>query len=487
MLDQLTKTVKLQIVAFAVIAFIAIVTVGVGYVGLPAMLFGIGYYTVTLELRESGNLYPTANVTYRGTDVGKVESIGLTPQGVWAKLRLDSGVKIPSNLDAEVHSQTAVGEQYVALLPRDGGSAPLHDGDVISADRTTVPPNLNALLDATNRGLQAIPNDNVRTVIDESFVAFGGLGPEFSRFVNSSTRLAIDARKNIGDLQGLIDGAAPVLESQSETSGDIQSWSAHLATVTDELRDHDGELSNLLRQAGPVADQARQLIDRVNPTLPLLLANLVSVGQVALTYQDSIEQLLVLMPIGVADVQGTMMGTYNQRQKYKGFNLSFNTLNINLPPPCTTGFLPAQQRRSPTAEDAPERPAGDIYCRRPQDSIWNVRGARNVPCPGKPGKRAPTAKLCESDDQYVPLNDGMNWKGDPNATLSGQPVPQLAPATPAAPPAAAPLVPALAVAVYDPATGTYVGPDGNTYTQGNLAPSPSKEQTWQSMLVPAGS
>ncbi len=30
----------------------------------------------------------------------------------------------------------------------------------------------------------------------------------------------------------------------------------------------------------------------------------------------------------------------------------------------------------------------------------------------------------------MPLNDGYNWKGDPNATLSGQPVPQLPPGTP---------------------------------------------------------
>jgi phospholipid/cholesterol/gamma-HCH transport system substrate-binding protein len=54
----------------------------------------------------------------------------------------------------------------------------------------------------------------------------------------------------------------------------------------------------------------------------------------------------------------------------------------------------------------------------------NVRGVRNVPCETKPGKRAPTVEMCESDEQYVPLNDGLFWKGDPNATLSGQSVPQ---------------------------------------------------------------
>jgi phospholipid/cholesterol/gamma-HCH transport system substrate-binding protein len=44
--------------------------------------------------------------------------------------------------------------------------------------------------------------------------------------------------------------------------------------------------------------------------------------------------------------------------------------------------------------------------------------------------------------------------------------------------------PPIAAAEYDPATGTYVGPDGKAYTQANLAHDAEKEQTWQSMLLP---
>ena len=131
-----------------------------------------------------------------------------------------------------------------------------------------------------------------------------------------------------------------------------------------------------------------------------------------------------------------------------------------------------------------------------------MRGARNIPCETKPGKRAATVKLCESDEQYVPLNDGFNWKGDPNATLSGQSVPEFAPgesvppgyfpdapAAGAPPPAGVPppaQAPPIAAVRYDPATGTYVGPDGHVYTQSNLASTAPKEQSWQSMLAPPG-
>jgi phospholipid/cholesterol/gamma-HCH transport system substrate-binding protein len=99
-----------------------------------------------------------------------------------------------------------------------------------------------------------------------------------------------------------------------------------------------------------------------------------------------------------------------------------------------------------------------------------------------PGKRAPTVKMCESTDSYVPLNDGYNWKGDPNATLSGQAVPQLPPGTAGTP--ASPLPPPpVAAAEYDPAGGTYIGPDGRQYAQSNLARD-AKPQTWQDLLTP---
>jgi phospholipid/cholesterol/gamma-HCH transport system substrate-binding protein len=487
---HLTRWVKIQLAIFTTVAVLAGALMIFGYIRLPALWFGVGQYTVTVELPQAAGLYKTGNVTYRGTEVGRVTDVRLTDTGVEAVLSLRSAVHIPSDLEAEVHSQSAIGEQYVALLPRSATGPPLADGDVIPLSRTKVPADINSLLDATNRGLRAIPQDNLKTVVDESYTAIGGLGPEISRFVKGSTALAIDARTNLDPWMSLIDHAAPVLDSQSETSDAIGAWAANLATITHQLQANDNSVANILENSGPAADQARQLIDRLQPTLPVLLANLVSVGNVALTYQPALEQLLVVVPAGVANAQATAVANVNTKQDVAGSYLDFN-LNLNLPQPCTTGFLPIQQQRVPTFVDHPDRPAGDLYCRIPQDSpITAVRGARNYPCLTVPGKRAPTVKMCESNEQYVPLNDGNNWKGDPNATLSGQDIPQQPPGSPPAhsAPPAGPAPPPIAVAQYDPATGTYVGPDGHVYTQANLARTAPTDPTWRDMLLPpAGS
>jgi phospholipid/cholesterol/gamma-HCH transport system substrate-binding protein len=490
---RMNRRIWTQLTILFMITAVAFVVMAVGYMRLPTLLFGIGHYRVTVHLPEGGGLYERANVIYLGTGIGKVADVHLTDTGVAADLSLRSDVTIPSDLDVQVHSTSAVGEQYIELLPRAGNSAPLKNGDVIAAGRASIPPDINSLLDATNRGLQAIPGDNLKTVVDESYTAFGGLGPEISRLIKGTTSLAIDARKNLGELTNVIDNVGPLLDTQSATADSVQAWAAHLATITSELKNNDAAVTGILQNGPGAADQARQLLDRLQPTLPIILANLTSIAPVLVTYRANLEQLLVLVPMGVQALQGTTVANQNTKIGYPGAYLSFNT-NLNLPPPCTTGYLPIQQQRTPNFEDHPDRPAGDVYCRVPQDAMFNVRGARNLPCETRPGKRAPTVKMCESDENYVPLNDGYAWKGDPNATLSGQDIPQLPAGTPpanAAPPSGpapppGPAPPAIAVAQYDPTTGMYVGPDGKVYTQADLAHSTSKEQTWQTMLLPPG-
>lgn len=130
-----------------------------------------------------------------------------------------------------------------------------------------------------------------------------------------------------------------------------------------------------------------------------------------------------------------------------------------------------------------------LYCTLPQDSGIAVRGARNIPCANLPGKRAATAALCNSDEEFQPLAAEQPLLGPypRDLGLEGQGVPPdsrwepgaPAPAAPASAPAPAG-APSIGIARYDPRTGNYLGPDGRLYQQTDLASKAGR--TWTDML-----
>ena len=62
-------------------------------------------------------------------------------------MSLATSPKIPADLQAEVRSVSAVGEQYVDLRPRTDSGPYLQDGSVIAVEDTTIPQPVGPVLD----------------------------------------------------------------------------------------------------------------------------------------------------------------------------------------------------------------------------------------------------------------------------------------------------------------------------------------------------
>src|SRR5271156_444701 len=118
---MLTRIIKRQLVLFGILTAVALLVLGVYYLRIPSLV-GIGQYQLKAELPASGGLYPTSNVTYRGITIGKVTDVEPTQRGAEATMSIDSQFKIPLDASANVHSVSAVGEQYLALVSE--GKAP---------------------------------------------------------------------------------------------------------------------------------------------------------------------------------------------------------------------------------------------------------------------------------------------------------------------------------------------------------------------------
>jgi len=515
---MLTRFVRTQLIIFTIASIVGILAMVLVYIQVPTLL-GIGRMTIKLELPRTGGLYQFSNVTYRGVQIGRVTDIHATRAGAEATLSLATSPKVPADLQANVLSVSAVGEQYVDLAPRTDSAPYLRDGSVIAAKNTSVPQAVGPMLDRLSTLLDTIPKEKLSKLLDESFKGLNGSGDELAMLFESTSRVAGDLNAVADRARTLIDDSKPLLDGGVVSSEAIRTWARGLAGVTGQLATDDPQFRGLLQNAPGALDEASQLLNQIKPTLPVLLANLTTVGQIGITYHASVEQLLVLLPPFIASLQTVGL----PRNNPTGFTQGDFTLTLNDPPACTVGFLPPSSWRSPSDLSDIDTPDG-LYCKLPQDSPVAVRGARNYPCMGQPGKRAPTVEICESDKPFEPLAMRPHVIGpypvDPNLLAQGIPpddrvtfqenifgplegtpmppgpppaagVPEIPPVTPpgavVAPSAFSPGKtggPSVAIATYDPKTGQYATPDGGVYRQTNLVPQ-SGDRSWEDLLPTA--
>lgn len=416
---MLTRFVRIQLIIFTLASVIGVAVMAFGYLQVPTLL-GLGKITVSVQLPAGGGLYRFSNVTYRGVQIGKVTAVSLTATGATATLSLDTSPKIPADLTAEVHSVSAVGEQYVDLLPRTDLPPYLHDGSVIAMDRTTIPQAVGPMLDKVSALVGSIPKAKLSALLDESFKGFSGAGDDFGSLLDSGAKISGDFNMASEQTRRLIEDGGPLLDGQAETADAIRLWARSLAGVTGQIAADDPQVRTLLHDGPGFAQETSRLLDQIKPTLPILLSNLTTIGQVGVTYHPSLEQLLVLLPPYVAS--NTTVGPRNNPT---GFAMGDFSLTVSDPPACTVGFLPPSSWRSPADTTTIDTPDG-LYCKLPQDSPIAVRGARNYPCMAHPGKRAPTVQICDSDQSYEPLAQTEHTLGpypiDPNLVSQGIPV-----------------------------------------------------------------
>jgi phospholipid/cholesterol/gamma-HCH transport system substrate-binding protein len=540
---MLSRFVRIQLIIFTIASIVGVLVMVFVYMQAPTML-GLGRITVKLELPASGGLYRFSNVTYRGFQVGKVTEMDVSRTQATATLSLATSPKIPADLQAEVRSVSAVGEQYVELMPRTDSPPYLEDGSVIAMADTKIPQPVGPMLDQVSTLINSIPKDELSGLVDESFNAFNGSGFDLGSLFDSSSKISGDLNKVGNQSTALIEDSGPLLDSQAQSTDDLRLWVRSLAGVTGQVMTNDPQVRTLLQEGPPAANEVSRLLDQVKPTLPVLLANLTTFGQIGVTYHPSLEQVLVLLPPFVSDILSSA-----PENNPTGIPLGDFRIQLGDGPPCTVGFLPPSQWRSPadlTDMDTPD----DLYCKLPQDAPIVVRGARNSPCMGVPGKRAPTVQECYSDKPYMPLAVRQHALGpyplDPNliaqgippddrldanarlyAPTQGTPLPPgaVSSGTPpgAPPPAAAPPPPppadappplpkspadfppmdtgggvtaapsafnsggstpgpSVAIAHYDPRTGQYATPDGKVYRQTDLVAAP---KSWQDLVFKA--
>jgi phospholipid/cholesterol/gamma-HCH transport system substrate-binding protein len=365
----ITSRTKKQLLVFVFITLVGVSYVGARYARLDRLVYSSAF-NVNAEFADSGGIFTGAEVTYRGVKVGQVSDMKLTRGGVDVVLAIDNGNNIPADTTALVGNKSAVGEQYVELDPKVSSGPYLKDGSVIPTSDTAIPVSTTEILTNLDNFVNSVPQDSLRTVVNEFGNAFQGTAPDIARFIDTSNAFIKTANDNFDVTTALIKDSNTVLRTQADEGSAIRSFSQNLALFSGVLANNDASLRALIDNGSATANELRSFLQQNQVDLGGLINNLVTTGEVVDKHLPGIRQILVLYPYMVAG------GFTVVAKSADGIDARFGLILTQTPAICTKGYNVSSRRSPSQLSDQPMDMTA--HCASPAKTT-NARGAQNAP------------------------------------------------------------------------------------------------------------
>jgi phospholipid/cholesterol/gamma-HCH transport system substrate-binding protein len=297
-----------------------------------------------------------------------------------------------------VHNLSAVGEQYLDFEPPDDHGPYAEAGHTFHGGEDSLPVDEGDLLVELDRFVGSVDKRNLTTVVHELGTMFDDTGRPLQRLLDSGSELVRQASLHTADTIRLLDRGKRVLATQQGQRENIRSLARNLHSLTTALAAGDDDLDRVLTATPGAAREVDGLLKDLEPTLPVLLGNAVSVNQVVVSNLAGVEQLLVTYP---RVISSGFTGTPPDGYGHVNMQLDYRQ------PPCTDGYRPRGDWRSPRdLTDAPIYPA---QCRSGPPFV--MRGTSHSPQDRRTG--SPGAVYRSSYDPRTGIVSGaVGARGD---------------------------------------------------------------------------
>ena len=402
---MLTRNVLIKLLVFGVVGVVAVVYTAMRYAGIGSSVLNPGY-SVRLDLANAGGIFTNAEVTYRGVTVGKVTAMNLTRSGLEVDLHIDSSApKIPSDLKASVADRSAVGEQYVNLVPNTDSGPYLADGAIIPQNEASTPLPTQNLLTNLDALATSEPTQALQTTVDQLDTAFNGTGASLQKLLDSVADFTQTAQAQLPQTTQLLDTGKTVLNTQYVEGGALNSFSGSLEQLAGQLKASDPAIHTLIANVPLAATQITYLLDETGPQLSSVIANLLTTADILVKRTSSLEMMMVAYPMTAAATQTVVPG---DGTAHLGL-----VLNLFNPPPCTAGYQGTAKRAGNQTANA--QPNTQAYCAAGPTSPVDVRGAQNAPyggsssvaTSGESGQAGQTGQTNPAPGSVVSGGDGL--------------------------------------------------------------------------------
>ncbi len=344
---RLTRRVVINTIAFGVLSLLLIVVMA--FQVLPTV-FGRSYSIYGI-FTAAGGVATNQEVTYRGVQVGRVGEMTLTDDAVRIELIIESGHKIPrEDTRARVLFKSAVGEQFVDLLPEHEGAPFFASGDTIPIERTSIPIQTEDLLRQLDTILRSVDPQALGSLIHELGAGLTGHGEDIKDLIlalDVFAKIGVDRR---GQLAGIITDSADVQDSFNSTREDFVRAQEAARTALATLVARKDDVERTVANARELDTEIIALLDHRRQELNQILADLGDVIRIAHARQGGVDKLLSYLGPFLADAVAAFDAPY----------FVFNLLANSDAPSCS--YDPSSRPVRAVTETAPEESETNFAC-----------------------------------------------------------------------------------------------------------------------------
>jgi phospholipid/cholesterol/gamma-HCH transport system substrate-binding protein len=338
--------VKINLVAFVVLGL------GLSYAMATQVLSVLqDRYAVLATFPDAGGVFTNQEVTYRGITVGQVGRMTVVPEGVEIELLIDEGTRIPAeDVEARVMFKSAVGEQFVDILPGSDDAPYLDDGSKIPLEQTSIPVSTQDLLATLQAVLEGVPPDALKGAIDAAGEGLAGRGDDIATILSSLARLAELFADRAPEIRGILRNGTEVGGAFIRSREDFAAAIRDLVVVSETLEGNTDELQRLLENTNVTSEELVGLIRDSRPELNQTIADLAEINDIQADKSEALKALFEFLPRGLGNVVKTFEPTTGM--------IRFGLVNDSENHACSYGT----ERRSPE-ERGPHLPPKNARCK----------------------------------------------------------------------------------------------------------------------------
>lgn len=261
-------------------------------------------YSVYAIFPDAGGVFTNQEVTYRGITVGQVGEMKVIEDGVKIELSIEDEFReIPKeDVEARVMFKSAVGEQFVDILPVAEGAPYLEHGDTIPKEQNSIPVSTQELLTTLEAVLRGVPPDALKGAIDSLGVGLTGHGPDIATILESMAELAELFADRAPEVQGILKNGSTVGDAFVGSSEDFGVAIRRLVEVSEELSQDRPDLKRLLENTNVTSDEVLALLRDYDANIDKFLPRFAELNALQAEHKEDLAQIFRFLPDGLGKI-----------------------------------------------------------------------------------------------------------------------------------------------------------------------------------------